>query len=138
MVFKKVKSVMAVSGLFMLVGCSTIGDGVDAAGSGVLSAGQAYGKATSDVHVEAISTEQFKLVKTYDEPVRSLDSWAMRIESRQLCPEGYVYVNRFASKTAPFGMDDAQCLTDNCIYKLEWQIKCQKVAEEPFSFFGKT
>jgi len=122
-----------------LTGCSTVGKGVNAVGSGVVYAAEGVDKAINNVEVTKTSDDNYTLTETFYEPVRSLDSWSMRIESRELCPKGYVYVNRFAQKTSEFAYSDNQCEGDMaCEYKLQWQIKCQDVPKEQFSLFGKT
>jgi len=132
------KTALLVSALTSMVGCSTIGDGIDSAGSGMIKVGEAYGQATSKVNIEELAEKKFKLTTHYNEPVASLDSWTMRIEARELCPEGYIYLNRLASKQSAFGVSSVDCVGGSCGYKLEWQIECRKLTEEPFSFFGKT
>ena len=138
----KAKSIgMLVLGLsaLSLSGCSTISDGMDAVGSGLVSAAEGFDQATSDVVVEQKTDDQFVLTEYFYEPVRKLDSWSMRIEAREACPQGYIYLNRFAQKDSLFAESDAQCENEmSCKYKLEWLIKCQDVPKEPFSLFGKT
>ncbi|WP_051144813.1 hypothetical protein [Thiomicrorhabdus sp. Kp2] len=122
-----------------LTGCSTIADGMDAVGSGVVYVAEGFDKVASEVAIEKKADDQFVLTENFYEPVRSLDSWSMRIEARDVCPQGYIYLNRFAQKTSGFAYSDAQCEADMpCEYKLEWLIKCQDVPKEPFSLFGKT
>ncbi|MDX1352539.1 MAG: hypothetical protein R3254_05960 [Thiomicrorhabdus sp.] len=122
-----------------LTGCSTITNGIDAVGSGVVYVAEGFDKVASDVSVEKKADDQFALTERFYEPVRSLDSWSMRIESRELCPQGYVYLNRYAKKTSGFAYSDAQCEGEmSCEYKLEWLIQCQDVPKEPFTLFGKT
>ena len=124
---------------FSLTGCSTVGKGVNAVGSSVVYVAESADKAISDVKVDKTADDQFTLTETFYEPVRSLDSWSMRIESRELCPQGYVYVNRNAFKSSEFAYSDDQCVGGkSCEYKLQWQIQCQDVPKEPFSLFGKT
>lgn len=124
--------------LLTLSGCSTISNGVDSVGKGVVYAGEGLEKATHDVSVDKIDDEHFNLSVEYHEPVRKLDSWAMRIEAREVCPKGYVYLSRNARKTGGFAYSDTQCQGEmSCSYQLEWRIKCQDVPDEPFSLFGK-
>lgn len=131
--------VLALSALFGLSGCSTIGDGVDAIGSGLVYVAEGAQQAISNVEVEKIDDNNFVLQQSFNEPVRELDSWAMRIEAREVCPQGYIYTNRNALNDGAFGISDADCAASgNCTYKLQWRIECQDVPEEPFSFFGKT
>jgi len=137
--FKTVGLVLAGLLVMNLTGCSTVGKGVNAVGSGVVYAAEGVDKAINNVEVTKTSDDNFTLTETFNEPVRSLDSWSLRIESRELCPNGYVYVNRFAHKTSEFAYSDNQCESDmSCEYKLQWKIKCQDVPKEPFSLFGKT
>ena len=124
---------------FILNGCSTLSDSADAVGSGVVYIAEGVQKTVADVQVKKIDESNFELQTSFNEPVQSLDSWAMRIEARKLCPDGYIYENRNAIRAGAFGESDAACLAaGNCTYKLNWRIKCQDVPEEPFSFFGKT
>jgi len=126
-------------GLFTLSGCSTIADGVNSAGKGMVTVGEGFEKLTSDVSVEKLSEDRYRLSETFNEPVTSLDSWAMRIEAREVCTEGYVYLSRNARKTGGFAYSDLQCTGGmSCSYDLEWRIKCQDVPKEPLSLFGKT
>ncbi len=125
--------------IVLLSGCSTIGDGMDSAGSAVVSLTEATAQSISDINVEKLGDKKYSLVQSFDEPVRSLDSWAMRIESREVCPEGYVYLNRKAVKSSLFASSDNECVASgSCHYELQWQIRCEAIPEEPFSFFGKT
>ncbi len=140
-VFKKINSGLFLSMLatVALTGCSTVGDGVDSVGKGIIYLAEGTQKIASDVQVEKIDDNKFKLEQTFYEPVNSLDSWAMRIEARAACPDGYVYINRNALKDGGFGLSDAECAgSESCDFKLQWRIECQDVPEEPFSFFGKT
>jgi len=124
--------------LLALSGCSTLSNGVDSVGKGVVYAGEGLEKVTHDVNVEKVNDERFNLSTEYNEPVRKLDSWAMRIEAREVCPKGYVYLSRNARKTGGFAYSDTQCQGGmSCSYQLEWRIKCQDVPDEPFSLFGK-
>jgi len=127
------------AGLLGLAGCSTIGSGVDSVGAGVVSVAESVEKIATDVNVEKVAEEQFTLSQEFAEPVTSLDSWAMRIEARAVCPQGYVYLNRNARKSGGFAYSDADCVGGaSCAFNLEWRIKCEDVPDEPFSFFGKT
>jgi hypothetical protein len=132
---------LLVSGLsvFALAGCSTLSDGVDAVGKGVVYIGESVETATSDVTVVKVDEDIYALSETFYEPVKSLDSWAMRIEAREACPKGYVYLSRNARKTGGFAYSEVQCEGEmSCAFNLEWRIKCQDVPDEPFSLFGKT
>lgn len=137
--FRHLKIALFSFSLVGLGGCSTLSDSMDYVGNSIVSASEATVQFTSDVKVEALEDKQFALAQTFNEPVRSLDSWAMRIEAREACPEGYVYLNRNAVKSAGFGIVDSECVgTGSCSYELQWRIKCQDVPDEPFSLFGKT
>ena len=144
LVITNIKRLILISSLVIsmpmaLNGCSAIGKGVDAVGSGVVAVAEGVQKVTADVKVNKIDNENFELQISFNEPVKSLESWAMRIEARELCPDGYVYENRNVVKSSQFNEYDADCVSSaNCTYKLNWRIKCQDVPEEPFSFFGKT
>lgn len=127
-----------VIGLASITGCSTLSDGVDAAGSGLVSAAESAQRVMTDVKVTKIDTDLYELQSSFSEPVRSLDSWAMRVEAREVCPDGYVYEQRKALSQQAFGVSDEACVGANCTYSLQWRIKCADVPEEPFSFFGKT
>lgn len=140
-VLKKVNISLLIAGIGLvgLTGCSTIGKGVDSVGAGVIAIGEGFEKMATDVTVEKVESDQYALAQTFHEPVASLDSWAMRIEAREVCPEGYIYLNRSARKSGGFELSDADCAAGAaCSFKLEWQIKCQEVPDEPFSLFGKT
>lgn len=136
----KVKSSLLIAsfGLFGLTGCSTIGSGVDSVGESIVSLGESFERMASDVKVEKLSEEQFALTQTFYEPVKSLDSWAMRIEAREVCPKGYIYLNRNARNSGSFATHEGECTGGACAFDLEWRIKCHDVPEEPFTFFGKT
>ena len=127
------------SGVVVMSGCSTISKGVDSVGQGVVALGEGFEKIATDVQVEALSDQKFALSQIFQEPVSTLDSWAMRIESKALCPDGYIYENRNARKVGGFEWSHAECAAgSDCRYQLEWRIQCQDVPEEPFSLFGKT
>lgn len=136
----KIMGVLALSlSVVILPGCSTVSNSVDAVGSGVVYVAEGFDQIASDVKVEKQADDKFTLSERFYEPVRSLDSWSMRIEAREVCPQGYVYLNRFAQKSSGFAYSDAQCEGEmSCEYKLEWLIQCQDVPKEPFSLFGKT
>jgi len=139
--FKNINYGLLLSGVSLLglSGCSTISDGVDAIGSGVVYVAEGTQKLTTDVTVEKESDGKFILQQSFNQPVKSLDSWAMRVEARELCPEGYIYLNRNALRSGGFGVSDADCtISGACDFQLQWRIKCQKVPQEPFSLFGKT
>lgn len=122
-----------------LSGCSTLSSGVDAVGNGVVTIAEKAQQITADVKVNKIDNENFELQTSFNEPVKSLDSWALRIEARELCPDGYVYDNRNIVKSSSLNHSDADCIASgSCAYTLQWRIKCQEVPDEPFSFFGKT
>jgi hypothetical protein len=118
-------------------GCSTISDGMNAVGTGLVGVAESSQRFLSDVDINKEADDQFRLVQHFDEPVRELDSYAMRVEAMDACPEGYVYLNRSAKSMKAFGEHDASCASGGCGFELEWVIQCQVVPEEPFSFFGK-
>lgn len=125
--------------LFALSGCSTMSSGVESVGKGIVYVGEGIEKMTTDVKVEKVDDERFNLSVTFHEPVKTLDSWALRIEAREVCPKGYIYLSRNARKTGGFAYSEAQCEAEmSCGYALEWRIKCEDVPNEPFSLFGKT
>lgn len=141
MVVKKIQTGLIITGLsvFVLSGCSTVSKGVDSLGQGIISLGESFERAATDVEVKKLADDQFALAQTFEEPVKSLDSWALRIEAREVCPDGYVYLSRNARKAGGFAYSEAQCSGEmDCTYQLEWQIRCEDVPEEPFSLFGKT
>lgn len=122
-----------------LSACSTVTSGIDSVGHGVVSVGESMQRKIADVEVKQLKQDQFFLAQSFHEPVNSLDSWALRIESREVCPQGYIYLSRNARKMGNFAYSAEQCYGEmNCSYKLEWQIQCADVPEEPFSLFGKS
>jgi len=125
--------------LLGLSGCSTISSGVDSVGEGIIYVAEGIEKVPSDVKVWKVSEARYDLSLEFYEPVKSLDSWAMRIEAREVCPDGYIYLSRNARKSSGFAYSEAQCEGEmSCAYQLEWRIKCEDVPDEPFSLFGKT
>lgn len=139
MIKKSSGILLGFASVFAVTGCSTVGDGVNTVGAGFVYVAEGAQKLVSSVEVEKIDANNFILQQDFNEPVRELDSWAMRIEAREVCPQGYVYLNRNALNNGGFGVSDADCAaSSSCSYKLQWRIQCQDVPKEPFSFFGKT
>ena len=138
---QKLKMAIVVPSLCVvsLSGCSTINDSANTVGESVVWLAEGTTKLTTDVKVDKVDDKNFILQQTFNEPVKTLDSWALRIEARELCPEGYIYTNRNAFRDAAFGEANNECLANSrCQYQLQWRIKCQQVPQEPFSLFGKT
>ena len=135
----KAGMVLSTLGLLSLTGCSTISDGANSVGAGVVWLAEGATQITTDVDVAKTDDKHYVLKQSFNQPVTSLDSWAMRIEARKVCPDGYVYVNRNAVKSGALGVSGADCAASHsCGYELQWRIKCQDVPQEPFSLFGKT
>jgi predicted small secreted protein len=134
-----VKTALLALSLTLLAGCSTVTGSVDAVGQGVVSLGHKLQSMTGDVQVEEIEADNFKLSERFNEPVIGFDSFAMRAKAREVCPTGYTYQSRQATKAGEFATSHEQCAgTSSCTYTLEWRIKCEDVPYEPFTLFGKT
>lgn len=135
----KILTALTLAGSLFLAGCSTMNDSVNTVGKSVVWVAEGATKLATDVSVEKIDDKHYVLQQTLAQPIKSLDSWAMRIQAREVCPEGYIYENRNAVKLGAFAQSDNECVGgQNCGYELKWRIKCQKVPKEPFSLFGKT
>lgn len=93
--------------------------------------------ACTSVQTEKNDETHYTLQAHYSDPPRNMDSYAMRKQSKEVCPQGYEILTKSAEKSGPLGRDDAQCATsEKCDYTLQWRIVCVDKPEQPFSIFG--
>lgn len=82
--------------------------------------------------------KQYVLSRAMNTTATEFDNRTMHLKSKQLCESGYVKLSEQALAKQSLKDTTYQCATEDCRFQLSWQIRCQEVPEQPFSFFGKS
>jgi hypothetical protein len=92
----------------------------------------------AQVDVKDLSDSEFKVSVFYHGVPGDFEHRALARKAESLCPNGYEYLTRHATKPGEFAQHHGQCSQGQiCDHELIWHIRCGNIPREPFSFFGK-
>lgn len=95
--------------------------------------------ACAQVEVTELDEDKFLLEQARSGMPTKYKSRAMDKQAKKVCPIGYRPILRQTFAEQEMATHRAQCaIGANCNFKLQWQIECTDIPDEPFSLFGKS